>query len=640
MPELLYGTDEPKPERRVFRAGSVEVVLLGGAVRSVSYGGVEAVCGIAYLLRDEHWGTYPTRIVELRIEETAEGFRVGYEAENIGASAQLRFRAEIRGTATGLVFDVEATPLTDIMTSRCGFVVLHSGQLAGRPLQVEHSDGTTTPAAFPGVIDPLPVFTRIRALRCEVAPGVTLDCRVEGDDYEMEDQRNWGDYSFKTYVRPIRIPYPYRLAKGEAFRQTVTLSFDARASSQPAAAAASPYLSIGGPLGRTVPLAGILLDPDQRLGQAGVVDAIAGLGPKVLRLSYDHRRNDDPGLAYEAVVRSSPARLGVEAVLPEGDALPGALDRLARQLAGLGAPVAEVLITAEAFCRNIPLDAVNAPGLRERQHRLLTAARRTLPGMRIGAGTLGLFTELNRARPDPSVVDFVSHAFCPTVHDSEDSAVMDTVRALADIRASAEAFAPGKPHQIGPLALTCRFNPYGPGPVPNPGGRRTCLAAVDPRQQALFGAAWLVAAFAASAEAGIESVLMGAPLGPLGLMAVSEDGALRYRPAFHVARGLAQASGRALRALTLPSAAPLAGFCHAEGAGATIWLANTGDRPSAIELDPDLGGAVSSVSLLDAAAAGQAATDPRFLDHTRTLLAGQALTLPPYAVARLEIRTL
>jgi hypothetical protein len=31
---------------------------------------------------------------------------------------------------------------------------------------------------------------------------------MEGDAWEMEDHRNWLDASFKTYVRPLALPYP------------------------------------------------------------------------------------------------------------------------------------------------------------------------------------------------------------------------------------------------------------------------------------------------------------------------------------------------------------------------------------------------------------------------------------------------
>ncbi len=59
----------------------------------------------------------------------------------------------------------------------------------------------------------------LRALTHAFAPGFAVTCRMEGDTFEMEDQRNWTDASYKTYVRPLALPWPYTLAAGERLSQ-------------------------------------------------------------------------------------------------------------------------------------------------------------------------------------------------------------------------------------------------------------------------------------------------------------------------------------------------------------------------------------------------------------------------------------
>ena len=76
----------------------------------------------------------------------------------------------------------------------------------------------------------------IRALTHEPLPGLRVACRMEGDTFEMEDQRNWPDASYKTYVRPLALPWPYTIAKGEKLSQRVALDVTGQAA-QPAAAA-------------------------------------------------------------------------------------------------------------------------------------------------------------------------------------------------------------------------------------------------------------------------------------------------------------------------------------------------------------------------------------------------------------------
>ena len=67
---------------------------------------------------------------------------------------------------------------------------------------------------FPEAISPDQPAFDISALTHEPAPGVSCTVEMEGDAFEMEDQRNWADASFKTYIRPLSKPRPYVIAKG------------------------------------------------------------------------------------------------------------------------------------------------------------------------------------------------------------------------------------------------------------------------------------------------------------------------------------------------------------------------------------------------------------------------------------------
>ena len=59
------------------------------------------------------------------------------------------------------------------------------------------------------------------------AGGQSITCRMQGDTFEMEDHRQWGDASFKTYNRPLAKPWPYVIEDGAALEQSVTLTWDA-----------------------------------------------------------------------------------------------------------------------------------------------------------------------------------------------------------------------------------------------------------------------------------------------------------------------------------------------------------------------------------------------------------------------------
>ena len=107
------------------------------------------------------------------------------------------------------------------LRNRIGFCVLHPiHECAGAACRIEHVDGTVETTRFPqyiapqalvdGIIHPVYPFADLRAMAHEVQPGVWADLRFEGETFEMEDQRNWTDASYKTYGTPLRLPFPAR----------------------------------------------------------------------------------------------------------------------------------------------------------------------------------------------------------------------------------------------------------------------------------------------------------------------------------------------------------------------------------------------------------------------------------------------
>ena len=76
----LCGTTAIDPPSRRLGSGRLAVELENAQLRYVRYGGVEVLRSIAFLVRDEDWGTYSPQIENLDIQERAEGFAVSYRA--------------------------------------------------------------------------------------------------------------------------------------------------------------------------------------------------------------------------------------------------------------------------------------------------------------------------------------------------------------------------------------------------------------------------------------------------------------------------------------------------------------------------------------------------------------------------------
>src|SRR5258706_14843647 len=123
---VLCGTAEVDPASRVLRAGPLSVEFENGAIRYVRLGGVEMIRAIAFLVRDENWGTFTPKIENLKIEERADAFFVNYRATCEDQKRHLVYDATIAGRNDGtFLFEAIADPQTDVLTNRAGFIVLH-----------------------------------------------------------------------------------------------------------------------------------------------------------------------------------------------------------------------------------------------------------------------------------------------------------------------------------------------------------------------------------------------------------------------------------------------------------------------------------------------------------------------------------
>ena len=225
-----YGTQETSPPCRQLAAGPITVELDNGAIRHIKYGGIEVLRAISFLCRNVNWGTYSPDITALEVSENNGGFNITYLARCADDDQAFDYRTQITGKSDGtLSFHVDGTPENDFATNRLGFCILHPlVGVAGQPLRVTHTDGNVEQTTFPKTIKASqPVFD-IRVLLHEVCPGVSATCTMLGDAYEMEDQRNWTDASYKTYIRPLSKPLPYTISAGESVRQSVTLAFIGR----------------------------------------------------------------------------------------------------------------------------------------------------------------------------------------------------------------------------------------------------------------------------------------------------------------------------------------------------------------------------------------------------------------------------
>ena len=467
-------------------AGPLLATFDRGELRWVRLQEVEVLRGIYPAVRGPAWQTIAPRISALRIEQEEEGFRVGYDLRY--EDGPLLFTASVRidGAADGTVrFEFRGRAGAAFLKNRIGLCVLHpSPSCAGRPIEIDHGDGRITRGSLPKDVSPHQPFLDIRAIRHGIAPGRALEVRFEGEWFEMEDQRNWSDASFKTYSTPLSRPFPARMEEGEEVHHTVTLRLVAVPSMTLEAST-----SVGRPvepMGSAPPLMRVGLD----LGPADLAPSVADIARlRALRLDHLRIALGPEGVWGEALLRAAETSracgvpLEVVALLGEG----GGLERLAEAAAGL--PVSVFLVFDHNTRRS-------DPALLARARRLLGAA---VPGVRVGGGAAHWFADLNRNREAAQGGEVVSFALCPQAHARDESTILENLQSLSDLARTARTFAGSVPLVLSPLTLGPREE------------------APDPRLATEFGATWLRGILAAAREAGFWSVSLSPGLGPAGL---------------------------------------------------------------------------------------------------------------------------
>jgi hypothetical protein len=584
---LRYGREEPPPARTVLRAGPLSCTFEEGGIRYVRLGGREVVRRIYAAVREPDWGTVTCRIGDLRIEQGPDSFRVSFNAENVRGDVDFAWSGTIAGGPDGTItFTMDGLARTAFRTARTGLCILHPiAECAGRPCTVEHTDGSCEEGRFPLLISPHQPFTAMRAISHEVAPGLRAEARFEGDAFEMEDQRNWTDASYKTYSRPLSLPYPYRIEAGESVRQVVRISL-AGQPPPPAAAGGTPTLRVGAEALGPLPRIGFGAAGSRRAG------ALEALRPGHLRVRLR------PGEAgWEAPLREAAAAgHPLEVALLPGGVFEEGLRALRAALDALGPKVAAWFILGRA-----------GDGL--------AAARSALsdygPSAPFGGGSAGGFVDLNRHRPAPGTLEAAAYGLNPQVHQFDETSMVETLEGQAWTMRTARDFLGDVSLAVGPIVLS---------------------RPPDVRQASLFCAAWTVGSLRRMCEGRAWSATYFEAAGPDGLM--EAEGGRAY-PVYHVFADLAGFGGGEALALAVSHPLLVDGLALRSGARKRLLASNMTDEPRTVAL----GGvpAAAWLRILDETNAERAMQRPdEFRAERGRPLDGDRVELLPYAVARVD----
>ena len=625
------GTTEIAAAPLTFRTGAISFSIDGGALRRLALGAVELVRQIDFPIRDRNWATLPPEVTYEGQEETETGVRYErrFSVDDGALVCRVVYEIDRAGviTATG-----EARATRDFVTNRSGFTVLHPiAGVAGRPVRVTAPDGSVREAVMPDRISPAQPVRDIAGLAFEIE-GIAVELGFEGETFEMEDQRNWSDASFKTYCRPLVEPFAYVIAAGSTIRQQIRVSVAGDGLGQ--AAPDEAPVAIGAATGEAPPELLLAGEGGWLPDAAGAaLAAESGVRALLLRVTPD----DVAARLGEAapLLVALGGALDLEIVLADDGAAEPQLARVAAACRTAGVSPRHVMALPAAYLASYQPGGRWPTGLSPAA--AFTAARTAFPEALVGAGVLTNFTEFNRCRPTGLACDHVSHGTAAIVHAADDLSVVQTLEALPDIFRSARAIGGAAAYRLGLVAIGMRSNPYGDAVSANPDQRRLTMATWDPRARGLLGAAWAVGALAATEGCGVEAITLAAPAGPFGIVATpgavarpwwDAHAEARVYPIFHVLRAL-DGAGVRHRLSGLPDG--VVGLAFATDRGLRLVAANLGPETRRLALAPG-----DRVAVLDTTTFEAAAADPRWLDHALMAVATPAVALDPAAILFLD----
>jgi len=476
------------------------------AVRWIKSGDTEIIRMIYSAVRDHNWGTIKPVILDEQVVQKDDGFevitQVEYQQNNI------HFKAEYRITGQGktLAVKMEGEALSTFQTCRVGFCVLHPvKECAGTSCKIIHPDGSIDEAVFPKQIVPYQPMMNIAEMSWQPSRDISARLKFEGDIFEMEDQRNWTDASYKTYCRPLELPFPYEIKKGEKVFQQIILEMDAdelsdRTENEPI------IFKIDKNKIFKLPELGVCKTSRPEMLKDSEANILKELPFSHIRVELKLFKKEWKSNLERVTAEANKLELTLLPVLYFSENWEKEIVKFENELKKYALKSNHILIVGKNHLPNDVIFKVVKPKL-----------KRLFPEAKIGAGVNAYFTELNRNRPNTGLENFINFTICPQVHAFDNASLVENLEAQKYALKSAQSLFPNKPISISPITLKQRFNVVATSeePPPPPGVLPT---QVDTRQNTIFAAQWLLGSLKFLAQSGAKLVTYFETVGWRGII--------------------------------------------------------------------------------------------------------------------------
>jgi hypothetical protein len=603
-----------------------------GAVRYVRLGDREILRSIYGAVRDRSWNTIAPRVHSIVNREAAGSTTLTYRAAAAQDDIHFVWDGRIECGAAGTIrvtFDGEAH--STFWRNRIGLCVLHPlAWCAGRPCAVTTGSGLVH-GSFPALASPHQVFLDIAAVEYDAGDGCRLRLAFEGDVFEMEDQRNWGDASFKTYSGELARPMPVEVPVGTRISQAVTVSLVPAAGSAaihtPSTATARRRVSVVLDDARPLPGVGLSSASHAQPLSTRETARLRALRLAHLRTEVRFASNDWDAAWLRAVEASHALDTPLQVSLLFSEDHERDVARFVELASRRDARI-ELWIVLEDHAPCTTGDTAA---------RVAARLSAVAPGIPVAVGTAHNFAELNRNRDVLDGPWWPSFSLFPLAHLPDTLTMIENIGAQGDMVRSVRTFSP-HPVVVGPVGLRSHraATDAAPGELP---------AGVDPRQPSRLAAGWTIGSLGQFLRAeGLHSVTYYETTGWRGVIECEAPAQTHSGfpsspgiafPLYHVFADLAGAAGT----LGVDVSHPLdvAALALAQsGGGMRVLVANLTPHPLDVEV-AGLSGTVRA-RVLDESMQSRAGRDPEGFaaEPGNTLDVRRPLELPPWSLARLD----
>ncbi|MDA4131424.1 MAG: hypothetical protein OK457_11690 [Thaumarchaeota archaeon] len=524
---LLFGSKFSIPNVRDLRAGPLSLELEDGVLRYVSIGSKEVVRRIYMALRDQNWNTIPTTFSDWKTRVGEDSFEIYFKAENHQGEIHFTWDGSLIGTSTGKIsYSMDGRCLSRFNKRIIGLCALFPIEgFAGSSVGITNRDGTSHNAPFPRHISseqPLPGFENFQEIQLEGEnQSVKVRVRFDGDTFEMEDQRGFGDGSYKAYSIWEKSALPPEVSEGQKVFQSITISVDGSYEANPTKAfARTSKLDVDLSSPKTLPRIG--------LGTSSVLKRT--LSPReehlleAMKLSHVRCDVDLTSVGWridleQATRVISSLDLALELAVFVGSNAEDDLNVLDEELKRLRPK------------KNVSLLIFDKAEMASKRESVAAAHRifgNQYTDVKIGGGTDRNFFDLNLLRPGFAPADLISYSANPQIHAFDIRSIVEALEGLSWTIKSAHEIYSENAITVSPVTLKPRFNPDETVPeLPDIDG---LPANVDSRQMSLFGAAWTAGSLKALAEYESRSLTYFETVGWRGVMETDEGPGLSEFP--------------------------------------------------------------------------------------------------------------